>query len=98
MLNNAAEAYADATGSINVDLKVINCSIFLSISDNGKGMPAEVLQKLRDGVEVTHGKEQGRGIGSMQIRDAIKNLNGTLHIDSTLGAGSEFRVRFPLEQ
>ena len=98
LLNNAAQACADKAGIINIDLRVTDRSIFLTISDNGNGMPTEVLEKLRTGVSVTHGKANGHGVGFVQIHDTIKNLNGTLYIDSTLGGGSEFSIRFGLDQ
>ena len=94
LLNNAAEACCDNSGIISVDLNVTQYRIFLTIADNGRGIPSEVLQKLKTGVSITYGKENGHGIGFMQIRDTINSLNGTLHIESTVGAGSRFSMHF----
>ena len=38
----------------------------------------------------------GRGVGMDVVRDAITKLKGTIHIDSTLGAGSAVELRLPL--
>lgn len=93
LLNNCVEACGE-DGVINLDLVAKNGILCLTITDNGKGMPAEILQKLRDGVAVTHGKSNGHGIGFMQIRDSLKNLNATLDIESTVGVGSKFSLQF----
>lgn len=73
---------------VTINLESDKSYIYLIISDNGKGMPSEVLEKLRNNVSVTHGKENGHGVGFMQITDTVKQLNGSLNIDSTIGVGS----------
>jgi len=97
LLNNAVEACFDKSGVINIDLKATNNTLHLTVGDNGKGIPDEVLQKLRDGESVTHGKEKGQGIGFKQIRDAVAKLNGKLIINSTIGAGTKIQIEFMLD-
>jgi len=38
----------------------------------------------------------GRGVGMDVVNNEIKLLNGSLHIDSTPGSGTEFTIRLPL--
>lgn len=38
----------------------------------------------------------GRGVGMDVVMSRIKRLNGTVELDSTLGAGTAFRIRVPL--
>lgn len=95
LFNNAIEACNSETkGSIKIEIQKSNKMITLSINDNGRGMPSEVLQKLKNGEATTHGKKNGHGIGMQQIRSVIAKLNGTLEIESTLGLGSTFILEF----
>lgn len=93
LINNAIDACGDCAGIINIELQKANNVITLSISDNGKGMPGDVLQKLRNGDYVTHGKENGQGIGFMQIRNTIASLKGDLDIESEVGSGSKVTIQ-----
>ena len=38
----------------------------------------------------------GRGVGLDVVKNKIESLNGTLHIESTLGQGTRFKIRLPL--
>jgi signal transduction histidine kinase len=59
-------------------------TITLEISDNGKGMPKEVME----------GKSKGMGLKNLEKR--VEYLNGKLHIQSS-GLGTLIRVDIPLE-
>ncbi len=39
----------------------------------------------------------GRGVGMDIVREAMKELGGTVEVDSTLGKGTVFRLKIPLE-
>lgn len=94
LVNNSVESCINKKGVIMVDLKASNHKIELVISDNGKGIPSEVLQKIKTGLAVTSGKENGQGIGFMQIRKTIEKLNGTFNIESTNDVGSKVSIMF----
>lgn len=96
LLNNSIEACNDKSGVIRIGLHKANHAITLSINDNGRGMPTEILQKLRNGEAITYGKKDGHGDGMGQIRDTIAKLNGTLDIKSMHGQGSTFAITFEL--
>ena len=44
--------------------------------------------------EITH--TSGRGVGMDVVKQNIEKLNGTIEIDSTPGAGTQFRIKIPL--
>lgn len=94
LLNNAVEACVDKSGIIILDLECHNNRLHLTIDDNGNGIPNEVLQKLRNGNSITHGKENGQGIGFTQIRNTVTKLNCELDIESKLGAGTKISIMF----
>ena len=41
-------------------------------------------------------EESGRGVGLDVVRDAVARLRGTIEVDSTVGQGSTFTMKFPI--
>jgi glucose-6-phosphate-specific signal transduction histidine kinase len=68
--------------------------LFISIQDQGKGIKPDVLEKIRQGIQVTSGKKNGQGIGLTQVRDTLALYQGKLAIDSALGKGTAIQLRF----
>jgi two-component system sensor histidine kinase/response regulator len=64
------------------------------VQDFGKGMNAEQLQKLQDGISfTTYGtnKEKGNGFGLQLVQEFLRRHESNLEIESNIGAGSIFR-------
>ena len=70
------------------------------VSDNGIGIPAEKIPWLFDFREnkSTYGteKEKGIGLGLTLIYEFVKMNMGTIEVNSTVGKGTKFILRFPL--
>ncbi|CAL7959718.1 hypothetical protein GAMM_110055 [Gammaproteobacteria bacterium] len=94
LINNAVDAM-DKKGTIHLGLGKKNGFIEVTIKDDGKGMPKEVLDKLKNDVAVTSGKKDGHGIGFTQICETVKNNHGTINIDSVLNQGTTITISFP---
>lgn len=97
LINNAVEASEDG-GVIRVKLSANNEWVTISILDDGKGMPKEVLEKIKNKETVTHGKEKGHGIGMSVVRDMVENNYGRFDIFSSTeakGHGTTISLRFP---
>ncbi|MEI8054740.1 MAG: PAS domain-containing protein [bacterium] len=95
LLNNAVEACASKNGAVCLGLRVDNNSVVISIQDNGKGMPKEVINKILSDEAVATDKKEGHGIGLTQIRDTLKRNHGELKIDSEIGKGTKMILTFP---
>lgn len=95
LINNSVDALEAKDGSITIHLDTIADRVQIIIEDNGKGIPKEVLEKIRNNISVTLGKIDGHGIGFSQIRDTILNNRGTLSIDSQIGHGTKVSITFP---
>ncbi|MCE3268312.1 MAG: hypothetical protein K0R49_564 [Burkholderiales bacterium] len=94
LLNNAVEA-SEENCTINISIELKNKMLYLRIVDNGKGIPVEILQKLRNGITITFGKKSGQGMGFQQIKQAVTKLGGRLTINSVFGTGSEIQIILP---
>ncbi len=96
LVNNSVEALG-VKGAVEVRLAHEDKTIVLTVSDNGKGIPPEILAKLGQRGE-THGKSGGSGLGLFHARTTAESWGGGLTIASTPGKGTTVTVRLPQAQ
>lgn len=65
------------------------------VTDNGPGIPAEMLPKIFQPYFTTKGPRQGTGLGLNIVQRLIKEGNGALHVHTQPGEGSTFSVYLP---
>lgn len=92
---NAVEAIP-LEGKILVETAQENGLAVLAVTDNGRGMTQEFIQrKLFRPFQST--KPRGLGIGLYQCRHIIQTFGGTLTAESEEGKGTRMVVRLPCE-
>ena len=70
--------------------------LIIKVSDNGAGIPADILPKIFQPFFTTKPTGQGTGLGLSLAYDIVtKGHGGTLEVVSTEGVGSEFIVTLP---
>ena len=67
----------------------------VSISDTGAGIPEDHLERVFEPLFTT--KAKGIGLGLALVRALVENHGGTVWVTSTVGEGSTFTVRLPVE-
>jgi len=95
LVNNAVEAFGEGSGTVSVGLSSRDGCVLVSVHDNGKGIPPEVLAKLGRRGE-THGKGGGSGLGLYHARTSAESWGGSLEITSEVGKGTTTTVLLPL--
>ena len=70
-------------------------TVFVEISDNGIGMPDEVKKRMFDPFFTTKGAE-GTGLGMSAVYGIIARHSGRIDVESRVGKGSTFTLRFPI--
>ncbi len=95
LLNNAVEAI-EAKGKVEVRIASSGNDVRIVISDNGRGIPADVLRVIgtRD---LSYGKDniQGTGLGVHQAQAAIQRCNGRIVFKSEKSVGTTVTVHLP---
>ena len=100
LLTNAVK-YTAPAGHIHVQARRQGGEVVLSVADNGRGMPAELLARVFDlfvqGPRSPDRQEGGLGVGLTLVRSLVTMHGGRVeaHSDGP-GRGSTFTVMLPL--
>lgn len=91
LLNNAVESIDKTEGIINIDINNLSHKVQIIITDNGRGIPDEILSKIGT-MGFSHGKDSsnssGSGLGIYHARQTIESFGGKLSILSKLHEGT----------
>ncbi|MEE9441703.1 MAG: PAS domain S-box protein [candidate division Zixibacteria bacterium] len=89
--------YADDT-SVAFDRVPRGEYVKLTVSDNGCGIPDDIIQKILDPFFSTKSadKKCGSGLGLSVVDAVVKDHGGYLDLETKLGKGTSFYVYFPI--
>ena len=99
ILSNAEQACVAAhrDGHISISVRDIDGSTRISISDDGIGIPSEILSKVFDPFFTTKQAGEGTGLGLSVSYGIITQLGGELWAESDGVSGSTFHIDVPRE-
>lgn len=97
LLVNAAHAIDDF-GVITIRTGYENDQVWVSISDTGSGIEPENLKKIFDPFFTTKAIGTGTGLGLSLSYGILQKHGGSIKVDSELGKGTIFTIRFPVKQ
>ena len=95
LLNNARQAISDAD-TITIRTAVEDDRVTVAIRDDGAGIAPENLAKVFDPGFTTKGVGVGTGLGLSICYQIIQDHHGTITAESTLGEGTRFTIRLPM--
>lgn len=96
-LQHGFEERAPGTIRINVSLLEGGERIRLDFADNGRGIPVADRPQIFDPFFTTRRGSGGTGLGLHIVYTLVTQaLGGTISVESAPGAGTQFRVEFPL--
>lgn len=95
IIDNALK-YSDCGGVINIEVELIDTAVVITIADNGCGIPAEHLPKVKQKFYKANQTVRGSGIGLAVADEIMKLHNGSLNIESTEGVGTAVTITIPV--
>ena len=95
LLLNACEAVPAESGKIDIELRRTGESLEIRIEDNGPGIAEAVRDRLFEPF-VSHGKENGTGMGLTVVQKILQDHGGDVSVEQTSSSGTTFRVNIPL--
>ncbi len=107
LLSNARHAVEGSSngsvGTVRVKTKSANrqlggVGVMIEVSDNGTGIPEEILEKVFDPFFTTKGPDEGTGLGLSVSKSIVETFDGRLQIESTPGEGTVVSVYLPVTE
>jgi two-component system, NtrC family, sensor kinase len=96
IINNGIDAIGKE-GQIVINTRTTkNNEISIEISDNGPGIPKDVLQKIFDPFFTTKEVGKGTGLGLSISYSIIEKLGGRIMVASEAGQGTTFTIYLPV--
>jgi diguanylate cyclase (GGDEF)-like protein len=96
LLNSASRRALDG-GDIRLDVAATDNDVVVTVSDNGPGIPPEVLPRIFDlFVLDAHAGDPGLGIGLAVAKELVRAHGGDVEATSAGDQGSRFVVTIPL--
>ena len=103
LLLNAVEAVGE-DGRITVNTRLVLSGgipfVRLTITDTGRGIPPEHLERIFTPFYSTKEKstsQEGRGLGLTIVHRLVQEHSGTIHVESTPGKQTTFIIMLPVQ-
>ena len=93
LFRNAREAMTSG-GKLSIAAYPQGRQIIIEVADTGSGIPPEDLPQVFDPFFTSN--PQGSGLGLTSVHRIVSEHNGEISVKSTVGEGTEFRIRLPL--
>jgi len=99
LIKNGLEAVsgtgATAPPEITLSARADGPRVWVSVADNGPGIPAQVRRRIFDDGFSTKGGGRGRGLAI--VRESVFVQEGEIEVGDRPGGGAEFRIGLPAD-
>ena len=90
------QGIADYEPTVSVVTKKVNHQVEIRVTDNGNGIPANIVDKIFQPFFTTKPTGQGTGLGLSLSYDILKAHGGEIMVESKEGVGSDFIIQLPI--
>lgn len=98
IIRNAAQAMDKSEGEIVVSGRTDNGSVVVKIKDNASGIPPEKVSQIFHPFYTTKAPGKGTGLGLFIVKQVVEKNQGSIEVESQLGVGTIFTLKFPRAQ
>jgi signal transduction histidine kinase len=85
-------------GILKIGARTLDERLIMTISDTGKGIPEDILQKVFDPFFTTKGEGKGTGLGLWITQGIVERHGGTIQLSSQEGKGTTVEIQLPLSK
>jgi signal transduction histidine kinase len=97
LITNATQALEPGKGKITLTTRSVDGGVAVDVTDNGKGIPPEILPKIFDPFFSTKEVGKGTGLGLSICYKIVQEHGGRINVQSQVGTGTTFTVWLPLK-
>ena len=95
LIKNAMQAMTRG-GTLSLQTGEGEDAVWVSVSDDGAGIPPEQLNRIFEPFFTT--RKKGSGLGLMIVQRIVRAHGGRIELESQVGRGTTFRIRLPLHE
>lgn len=95
LIMNAIDAIDPEPGEITIHTDYRDKEYLISVTDNGKGIAADKLERIFEPFYTTKSAGHGTGLGLSVCNRIVKKHGGVISAESSLGKGTRFSVTLP---
>jgi signal transduction histidine kinase len=99
LIGNAFKYHPDsASAQVKVWIETCDDRLYVSVSDNGRGIAAEFQKKIFEVFQTLRrpGDPESTGIGLSIVKKAVERHGGTIRLESEVGSGATFHFDWPI--
>ena len=98
LVMNACQSLVDNDGAVGIrtGYDPDQACVFVEVTDNGIGMPPDVLQRIKDPFFTTKRDAGGTGLGLAITDRIVRDHEGSMTYTSQPGSGTTVKVSFPV--
>jgi nitrogen fixation/metabolism regulation signal transduction histidine kinase len=93
LIKNGKQAIEHGAGRVAVSLRVQGDLATVTVEDNGRGIPAEIGNRIFEPRFST--KSSGMGLGLAIVKKIVEGAGGRIYFESEVGKGTRFFVELP---
>lgn len=95
LISNSIKYRCDGEGYLNITSNADEKYIYLTFEDNGIGIDMKRFKNKLFGLYSRfHPEKEGKGMGLYMVKSQIEELKGTISVDSEVGKGTKFIIKF----
>ncbi|MBF0297235.1 MAG: PAS domain S-box protein [Oligoflexia bacterium] len=94
-INNKHNKCDNVDGMVVIITKNTYKNLIIEISDNGEGIPEEIITDIFEPFFTTKDLDKGTGLGLSICNNIISSYGGVIDVESKVGVGTTFKITLP---